>query len=80
VSGSAVVSSVECIVAAPVPVQVFWDSAHAKVLLPRVMQLGSIVQAAAAANTTHIIAPVHMTAEDAEEKLSAEAADDRHAP
>ena len=62
------------------PTQVFWDSAHAKVLRPRVMQLGSIVQAAVAAGTTHIIAPVHMTAEDVEEKLSAEAAHGRHAP
>jgi len=67
-------------VAARVSTQVFWDSAHAKVLLPRVMRLGSTVQAAAAANTTHIIAPVHMTAEDADERLSAEAAHGRHAP
>ena len=58
----------------------FWDSAHAKVLLPRVMQLGGVTQAAVTPLTTHVIAPVVMSAEDVAEKLSAEQARGRHAP
>jgi hypothetical protein len=62
----------------PLWMQVFWDSAHAKVLLPRVMQLGGVVQAAVTPLTTHVIASMHMSAEDVTEKLSAERAQGRH--